>query len=368
MGEATKSGEPEHKSDYSAFEGTRPVNERQRFDSAALAAWLAQHVDGFAGPLTLEQFAGGQSNPTFKLITPSRTYVMRAKPGPSAKLLPSAHAVEREYRVMHALAGMDVPVAQMLALCEDESVIGRAFYVMEFVEGRVLWDQSLPGMTPAERSVIYDEMNRVIAALHSVDVAAVGLADYGKPGNYFARQIGRWSKQYVASETEPIEAMTRLIDWLPQHMPEETGARVSIVHGDYRLDNLIFHPHEPRVLAVLDWELSTLGDPLADFAYHCMAWHVDPAQFRGIAGLDWAALGIPDEAQYVQRYCERTGFEIHGDWNFYLAYNMFRIAAILQGIMKRVVDGTAASAQALDAGRRARPMAELAWRYAQKVR
>jgi aminoglycoside phosphotransferase (APT) family kinase protein len=269
---------------------------------------------------------------------------------------------------MHALAGTDVPVAQMLALCEDESVIGRAFYVMEFVEGRVLWDQSLPGMTPTERSEIYDEMNRVIAALHSVDVAALGLADYGKPGNYFARQIGRWSKQYLASETEPIEAMTRLIEWLPQHMPDETGARVSIVHGDYRLDNLIFHPHEPRVLAVLDWELSTLGDPLADFAYHCMAWHVDPAQFRGIAGLDWAALGIPDEAQYVERYCARTGFEIHGDWNFYLAYNMFRIAAILQGIMKRVVDGTAASAQALDAGRRAKPMAELAWRYAQKVR
>ena len=368
MGEATKSGDPEHKSDYSAFEGTRAVNERQRFDSDALAAWLALHVDGFAGPLTLEQFAGGQSNPTFKLITPSRTYVMRAKPGPSAKLLPSAHAVEREYRVMHALAGTDVPVAQMLALCEDESVTGRAFYVMEFVEGRVLWDQSLPGVTPAERGAIYDEMNRVIAALHSVDVAAVGLADYGRPGNYFARQIGRWSKQYLASETEPIEAMTRLIDWLPQHMPEETGARVSIVHGDYRLDNLIFHPSEPRVLAVLDWELSTLGDPLADFAYHCMAWHVDPAQFRGIAGLDWAALGIPDEAHYMERYCTRTGFKIHGDWNFYLAYNMFRIAAILQGIMKRVVDGTAASAQALDAGRRARPMAELAWRYAQKVR
>ena len=368
MGEASKTGEPEQKADYSAFVGTRAVTERQRFDSDALGAWLAQHVDGFAGPLTVEQFAGGQSNPTFKLITPSRTYVMRSKPGPAAKLLPSAHAVEREYRVMHALAGTGVPVAQMLALCEDESVTGRAFYVMEFVEGRVLWDQSLPGMTPNERSAIYDEMNRVIAALHSVDATAVGLADYGKPGNYFARQIGRWSKQYVASETEPIEAMTRLIDWLPQHMPEETGARVSIVHGDYRLDNLIFHPHEPRVLAVLDWELSTLGDPLADFAYHCMAWHVDPAQFRGIAGLDWAALGIPDEAQYVQRYCERTGFEIHGDWNFYLAYNMFRIAAILQGIMKRVVDGTAASAQALDAGRRAKPMAELAWRYAQKVR
>jgi len=368
MGEATKTGEPEHKPDYSAFEGTRPVTERQRFDSDALGAWLSQHVDGFAGPLAIEQFAGGQSNPTFKLITPSRTYVMRAKPGPTAKLLPSAHAIEREYRVMHALADTDVPVAKMLALCEDESVIGRAFYVMAFVEGRVLWDPSLPGMTPAERSAIYDEMNRVIAALHSVDVVAAGLADYGKPGNYFARQIGRWSKQYLASETEHIEAMQRLIEWLPQHMPDEAGERVSIVHGDYRLDNLIFAPHEPRVLAVLDWELSTLGDPLADFAYHCMAWHVDPAQFRGIAGLDWATLGIPDEAQYVERYCARTGFEIHGDWNVYLAYNMFRIAAILQGIMKRVVDGTAASAQALDAGRRAKPMAELAWRYAQKVR
>jgi aminoglycoside phosphotransferase (APT) family kinase protein len=211
----------------------------------------------------------------------------------------------------------------------------------------------------------------VIAALHNVKPEAVGLADYGKPGNYFARQIDRWSRQYQASETEPIDAMHRLIEWLPQHMPEESaqgGSRVSVVHGDYRLDNLIFHPSEPRVLAVLDWELSTLGDPLADFSYHCMAWHVDPAQFRGIAGLDWQTLGIPDEAHYVQRYCERTGLTIRGDWNFYLAYNMFRIAAILQGIMKRVVDGTAASAQAVDAGRRAKPMAELAWRYAQKVR
>jgi aminoglycoside phosphotransferase (APT) family kinase protein len=368
MAQATQTGDPARKQDYSAFEGTRPLTDRQRFDTDALAAWLARHVDGFAGPLTLEQFAGGQSNPTFKLITPSRSYVMRAKPGPAAKLLPSAHAIEREYRVMRGLAGTGVPVAQMLALCEDESVIGRAFYVMEFVEGRVLWDQSLPGMTPTERAAIYDEMNRVIAALHSVDVQAIGLADYGKPGNYFARQIGRWSKQYLASETEPIDAMHRLIEWLPPHMPAETNERVSVVHGDYRLDNLIFARDEPRVLAVLDWELSTLGDPLADFAYHCMAWHVDPTQFRGIAGLDWAALGIPDEAQYVERYCKRTGFEIRGDWNFYLAYNMFRIAAILQGIMKRVVDGTASSAQALDAGRRAKPMAELAWRYAQKVR
>jgi aminoglycoside phosphotransferase (APT) family kinase protein len=250
-------------------------------------------------------------------------------------------------------------------------VIGRAFYVMEFVEGRVLWDQSLPGMTREQRGAIYDEMNRVIAALHNVDPGAIGLADYGKPGNYFARQIDRWSRQYQASETESIEAMNRLIEWLPKHVPDEGaegGARVSIVHGDFRLDNLIFHPTEPRVLAVLDWELSTLGNPLADFSYHCMAWHVDPGQFRGIGGLDWAALGIPDEQEYVRRYCERTGLTIHGDWNFYLAYNMFRIAAILQGIMKRVVDGTAASAQAADAGRRAKPMAELAWHYAQKVR
>ncbi|KIG04726.1 phosphotransferase [Caballeronia concitans] len=354
-------------SDFSAFEGTRPVNERQRFDTDALAAWLASHVDGFAGPLAVEQFAGGQSNPTFKLVTPSRSYVMRAKPGPAAKLLPSAHAIEREYRVMDALAATDVPVARMLALCEDESVIGRAFYVMEFVEGRVLWDPSLPGMTQAERAAIYDETNRVIAALHTVDAEAAGLADYGKPGNYFERQIGRWSKQYVASQTEKIDAMDRLIDWLPQRIPPASDRKASVVHGDFRLDNLIFHRDEPRVLAVLDWELSTLGDPLADFAYHCMAWHVDPSQFRGIAGLDWAALGIPDEAAYVARYCERTGLAIEGDWNFYLAYNMFRIAAILQGIMKRVTDGTAASAQAIDAGRRARPMAELAWQYAQKV-
>ncbi|RKP43670.1 phosphotransferase [Trinickia fusca] len=361
----------EERPDYSAFVGTRAVAERQRFDLDALAAWLREHVDGFDGPLSAEQFAGGQSNPTFKLVTPSRSYVMRAKPGPAAKLLPSAHAIEREYRVMHALADTDVPVAHMLALCEDETVIGRAFYVMEYVEGRVLWDPSLPGMTPTQRAAVYDEMNRVIAALHSVDVNSAGLTDYGKPGNYLARQIARWSKQYEASETEPIEAMHRLIEWLPQHVPVQTQAapaRVSIVHGDYRLDNLIFHPSEPRVLAVLDWELSTLGDPIVDFAYHCMTWHVDPLQFRGIAGLDWQMLGIPDETRYVARYCERTGLTLPGDWNFYLAFNMFRIAAILQGIMKRVTVGTAASAQAADAGRRARPMAELAWSYACKVR
>ncbi len=357
--------------DYSSFIGTRSVSTQQRFDEQALSDWLCEHVDAFVGPLSVEQFAGGQSNPTFKLITPTRSYVMRAKPGPAAKLLPSAHAIEREYRVMDALAGTDVPVARMLALCDDESVIGRAFYVMEHVDGRVLWDATLPGMTRDERAAIYDEMNRVIAALHTVDVERIGLADYGKPGNYLARQIARWSKQYEASETEPIEAMHRLIEWLPANIPEQarnSETHVAIVHGDYRLDNLIFHPSEPRIVAVLDWELSTLGDPIVDFAYHVMTWHVDPRQFRGIGGLDWATLGIPDEATYVARYCERTGFTMTGDWNFYLAFNMFRIAAILQGIMKRVTVGTAASAQAADAGRRARPMAELAWSYARKVR
>ncbi|WP_024972500.1 phosphotransferase [Ralstonia pickettii] len=353
--------------DFSAFEGTRPVAEQQKFDIGALEAWMREHVTGFAGPLTVEQFKGGQSNPTFKLITPSRTYVMRAKPGPKAKLLPSAHAIEREYRVMDALAKTDVPVAKMDALCEDEAVIGRAFYIMEFVQGRVLWDQALPGMEPAERTAIYDEMNRVISALHTVDYAAIGLADYGKPGNYFARQIERWSKQYKLSETESIPAMDNLIQWLPKHVPQEAEEITSIVHGDYRLDNLIFHPTEPRVLAILDWELSTLGHPLADFSYHCMSWHIEPGQFRGVAGLDFAALGIPTEADYIRQYEQRTGRRITGDWNFYLAYNMFRIAGILQGIMKRVVDGTASSAQAMEAGKRARPMAELGWKYAQQA-
>jgi aminoglycoside phosphotransferase (APT) family kinase protein len=355
------------------YTGTKPVSEQHRIDVGALETYLSAHLPGFAGPLALEQFKGGQSNPTFKLLTPAASYVMRAKPGPVAKLLPSAHAVEREFRVMSALAATNVPVARMHLLCEDESVIGRAFYVMEFVDGRVLWDQSLPGMTREQRGEIYDEMNRVIAALHRVDPKAVGLADYGKPGNYFERQIGRWSKQYQASITEPIEAMGRLIEWLPAHIP--AGARdesqVSIVHGDFRLDNLIFHPDEPRALAVLDWELSTLGHPLADFSYHCMAWHIPPGTFRGIGGLDHAALGIPSEREYVRRYCERTGRgdpdTLMADWNFYLAYNLFRIAAILQGIAKRVVDGTAASAQAKQAGAGARPLAELGWSFAQRA-
>ncbi len=353
------------------FTGTQPVREQHAFDTSALLAWLEARLPGFAGPLEVTQFKGGQSNPTYLLRTPAAAFVMRAKPGPAAKLLPSAHAIEREFRVMGALHGRGVPVARMHLLCEDESVIGRAFYLMEYVQGRVFWDQSLPGMTPAQRGEIYDEMNRVIAALHSVDVAAAGLADYGKPGNYFDRQIGRWSKQYLASQTEAIEAMDQLLQWLPAHVPASArdASQVSVVHGDFRLDNMIWHPTEPRVLAVLDWELSTLGHPLADFSYHCMAWHIPPGTFRGIGGLDLAALGIPPEREYVRRYCARTGRgdpdAVMADWNFYLAYNLFRLASITQGIARRVLDGTAASAQARATGAATRPLAEMAWAFAQ---
>ncbi|MEW6479100.1 MAG: phosphotransferase [Pseudomonadota bacterium] len=360
-------------SDNQQFTGTRPVSDQHAFDVAALQSWLQQHLPGFAGPLSVEMFKGGQSNPTYKLLTPGKAYVMRAKPGPVAKLLPSAHAIEREFRVMSALRHTDVPVAQMHVLCEDESVIGRAFYVMECVEGRVMWDQSLPGMSREQRGAIYDEMNRVMAALHSVRPDAIGLSDYGKPGNYFERQIGRWSKQYVASITQPIAAMDQLMEWLPRNIPAmaRDESLVSIVHGDYRLDNLMFHPTEPKVLAILDWELSTLGHPLADFSYHCMAWHIPPGAFRGIGGLDVQALGIPTEDAYIARYCERTGFatpeQLRADWNFYLAYNLFRLAAILQGIAKRVEMGTASSAQAVSSAAGARPLAELAWSFAQRL-
>ncbi|WP_354683293.1 phosphotransferase [Cupriavidus necator] len=352
--------------DFSAFSGTRPVTNANGFDPTALEAWMAGHVEDFTGPLTVEQFNGGQSNPTFKLVTPRHAYVMRAKPGSQAKLLPSAHAIEREFRVMAALAGTDVPVARMYAMCEDETVIGRAFYIMEYVEGRVLWDPALPGIGHAERAAIYGEMNRVIAALHSVDYQAVGLGEFGKPGSYFSRQIERWSKQYRLSETESIPAMDALIECLPERIPHETQEQVCIVHGDYRLDNLIFHPTEPRVLAVLDWELSTLGHPMADFSYHCLSWHVAPGPLRGMAGANPASLGIPDEAAYRRAYEQRTGRRIAGDWNFYLAFSMFRIAGILQGILKRAADGTASSARALEAGKLARPMAAMAWKYLQR--
>ena len=360
-------------SQFDHFVGTRPVTGTHAFDVSALESWLVANMTGFEGPLSVEMFKGGQSNPTYKLITPKSAYVMRAKPGPVAKLLRSAHAIEREFKVMKGLSGTSVPVATMHVLCEDEAIVGRAFYVMEFVAGRVLWDQSLPGMTNAQRGDIYDEMNRVIAALHSVKFAEQGLASYGKPGSYIERQIGRWSKQYVASQTQVIAEMDRLMAWLPANIPNSAKDEtlVSIVHGDFRLDNLMFHPTEPKVLAVLDWELSTLGHPLADFSYHCMAWHIKPGSFRGIGGLDHHALGIPNEAEYIKRYCERTGFttpeKLALDWNFYLAYNLFRIAAILQGIAKRVEDGTASSDQAKSSGAGAKPMAELAWHFASQV-
>jgi aminoglycoside phosphotransferase (APT) family kinase protein len=360
-------------SDFDHFAGTQAVANNQAFNVVALTTWLEKNLPDLAGPVTVESFKGGQSNPTYKLNTPTQSYVMRAKPGPVAKLLPSAHAIEREFAVMRGLHGSDVPVPRMYCLCEDESIIGRAFYIMEFMPGRILWDQTLPGMTTTERGAIYNEMNRVIAALHSVKFADRGLANYGRPGNYFDRQISRWSKQYLASITQAIPEMDQLIAWLPKHIPAMARAEnmVSIVHGDYRLDNLMFHPTEPRIVAVLDWELSTLGHPLADFSYHCMAWHIPPGSFRGIGGLDVTRLGISTEEEYIRLYCERTNLTtpqaLRADWNFYMAYNLFRLAAILQGIAKRVEDGTAASAQAVSSAAGAKPLAQLAWKFAQQA-
>lgn len=355
------------------FTGTRTIEGGPSIDLHALSSHLAQRVDGFSRIETIRQFKGGQSNPTYQLVTPDKTYVLRTKPGPVARLLPSAHAIEREFKVMAALAQTDVPVPRVHLLCTDESVIGRAFYLMDFVEGRVLWEQSLPGLAPPERAAHYDEMNRVISALHGVNIHAVGLADYGRAGNYFERQIARWSKQYAASITQPIAEMDRLIDWLPQHLPasarDGAGDDTVLVHGDFRLDNLIFHPTEPRALAVLDWELSTLGHPLADFSYHCLAWHLPPDMMRGIAGLHVSSLGIPAEADYVRRYCERTGRDdadtVMCDWHFYLAYNLFRLASIAQGIAKRADEGTASSAQAVATGALAPKLARLGWHHAQ---
>jgi aminoglycoside phosphotransferase (APT) family kinase protein len=345
---------------FEQFIGTKPVEERHRIDSAALEKILGLRIT------QIEQFKGGQSNPTYRLTaSDGRRFVLRRKP--PGKLLPSAHAVDREYRVIAALHPAGFPVARPHLLCEDESVIGTAFYVMDYVDGRVLWDQSLPGMMQSERFAIWDELNRVIAQLHMLDYRTLGLETFGKAGNYIERQVARWTKQYQASETAPIGAMNELIAWLPKNIPPETGT--TVVHGDFRLDNVIFHPSEARILAVLDWELSTLGDPLADFAYHCMSWHIPPGQFRGIGGLDLAALGIPSEGEYIRMYCKRTGRAgiDQSHWDFYMAYNLFRIAAILQGIAKRVVDGTAASAHARDAGSRARPMAELGWQQVEKI-
>jgi aminoglycoside phosphotransferase (APT) family kinase protein len=320
---------------------------------------MQANIEGFSGPIELRQFTGGQSNPTFLVQSANHRYVLRRKP--PGKLLPSAHAVDREYRVIVALANTPVPVAKAYALCEDPAVIGAAFYVMDYVEGRLFWDAALPEVAPHERRAIYEEMTRVIAALHSVDYAAVGLGDFGKSSRYIERQVARWTQQYRASETETIDAVERLIDWLPRHIPadEETG----IVHGDFRLDNAIFHAREPRILAVLDWELSTLGHPLVDLAYLCTRYHLSAEQFRGLAGLDCAALQIPSEAECVADYCRRRGRApvAPREWTYYLAFNMFRLTGILQGVLARALQGNASSATALEAGRRARPLAEQAW-------
>lgn len=331
-----------------------------QIDVDRLEHWLKENVSGFRGPVTVSQFQGGQSNPTYRLASPSGTYVLRSKPAPKAQLLPSAHAVEREFRIQRALAGTGVPVACVHALCEDEQVIGRAFYVMECLQGRVFWDPSLPGMTPAERAGIYRGMLEALTSLHRVKPEAVGLADFGKPGNYFQRQIERWSKQYRNSETERIAAMDELMAWLPLHIPRDDAAPVSIVHGDFRIDNLVFHPTEPVVIGILDWELSTLGHPLADFSYLCMYWDIPPDVFRGLGGLDLAALGIPDMRAYRDSYLASTELVVQGDWDFYLAYNLFRMAAILQGIKKRALDGTAASDDALRNGSQVAALAALA--------
>ncbi|MBB3048511.1 aminoglycoside phosphotransferase (APT) family kinase protein [Litorivivens lipolytica] len=326
-------------------------------DTSKLEGYLAEHIDGFKGPMTAEKFAGGQSNPTYLLSAESGSYVLRRKP--PGELLKSAHAVDREFRVMSALAATDVPVPKMRVLCEDDSIIGSMFYVMDFVEGRIFWNAALPEQSNSERSAIYDAMNQVLVALHSVDVDAVGLSDYGKPGNYFERQISRWTKQYRASETEKIPAMEKLIQWLEENRPEGDGL-VCINHGDFRLDNMMFHPSENRVVALLDWELSTLGHPYADLAYQCMQWRIPTdAAIPGLGGLDREALGIPSEADYVARYCERRGIAEIPHWTFYIAFAFFRLSAILQGIQKRALDGNASSDKATAYGALARPLAEL---------
>jgi aminoglycoside phosphotransferase (APT) family kinase protein len=348
---------------HAQFKGVKPVEERHKLDEAALDAWLRANVEGYAGLLTINQFKGGQSNPTYQLVTPARRYVLRKKPG--GKLLPSAHAVDREFRVISALHPTGFPVARPYALCSDDGVIGAMFYVMEMVEGRVLWDGSLRDLPKPERRAIYENKIATLARLHNTDHEKIGLADFGKPGNYFARQIDRWSKQYKLSETETIDEMNRLIEWLPATIPP--GERTGIVHGDYRLDNLILHESEPRVVAVLDWELSTLGDPLGDFTYYLMSWVMPHDGRAGLGGLDLAELGIPTLEETVALYCAQTGRDGIPALDWYFSYNAFRLACILQGIAGRVRDGTAASAHAAQMIQRIRPLATVAFMYAQKA-
>ncbi len=343
--------------------GTMPVEDRHRFDEAALASWLRAHVEGYEGPLTVLQFKGGQSNPTYRLNTPRRSYVLRRKP--FGKLLPSAHAVDREFRVISALHAQNFVVPRPYTLCTDDTVIGAAFYVMDMVDGRVLWNGGLPDSSPAERGAIYEAMIGTLAKLHSFDPAQIGLADYGKPGNYFARQIDRWSKQYRASETEKNTAMDRLMEWLPQTVPAQE--RVSIVHGDYRIDNMIFAGDKAQVIAVLDWELSTLGDPLADFTYFVVNWMLPRDGRACLGGTDFAATGIPTLEQVAARYCALTGRSGIPELNWYFAYNLFRFTAILQGIAGRMRDGTAASARAAESVARIPALSKAALEFAIKA-
>ncbi|HEY0052795.1 MAG TPA: phosphotransferase family protein [Caulobacteraceae bacterium] len=349
--------------DEAANSGLKPVDERHRFDEAALDRWMGANVEDYAGPLTVSQFKGGQSNPTYELATPGRRYVLRRKP--PGKLLPSAHAVDREFRVISALHAQGYPVARPWALCEDEAVIGTAFYVMDKVEGRILWTLALPGMTPAERTAIYEAQVDALAALHRIDPVAAGLGDYGRHEAYFARQVSRWSKQYQASETHSIPDMDRLIEWLPATVPEQTAT--TVVHGDFRLDNMILDPVEPRVRAVLDWELSTLGDPMADLSYLLIAWVIPSSQRNGLGGLDLEALGIPSMGAVVERYCAATRRDAPPDLDWLLAYNLFRLAAICQGIGGRVRDGTAASPQAAAMAAQVEPLAAAAMGFARRA-
>lgn len=342
--------------------GTTAVRDALRFDERRLAAWMEQNVEGYRGPLKVEQFKGGQSNPTYRLVTPSRSYVMRRKP--PGTLVKGAHAVDREARILSALGKVSFPVPHVYGLCTDETVIGTWFYIMEMIEGRVLWDSTLPDVPRDERPAYYDAMNAVIASLHKLDHEAIGLGDYGRPGNYFARQIGRWTKQYLADAEVAARDpnMDRLIEWLPANIP--AGDETTIVHGDYRLDNMIFHPTEPRILAVLDWELSTLGHPLGDFAYHLMIWRLPPTLVSGLGHADLKALNIPSEADYVAAYCRRTGRDGIDNLDFYIAFNMFRFAAIIHGIKARLARGTAASAHATDLVSQLPAAAQCAWAQA----
>tara|TARA_R110000782_G_scaffold44717_1_gene99795 strand:- start:1390 stop:2427 length:1038 start_codon:yes stop_codon:yes gene_type:complete len=327
-------------------------------DLAALADHMAAHLDGVTPPLTARQFAGGMSNPTFELTDAAgRRFVLRKKP--PGDLLPSAHAVDREFRIMSALKGGDVPVADPLVLCMDDAVIGQAFYIMAHVDGRVFRELELPGMAASERAAIYDAMNDTLAKLHRVDWRAAGLADFGREGGYAQRQVKRWTAQYQASATDDLDAMNRLIDWLPENLPEH--AETTIAHGDFRLENMIFHPTEPRVLAVVDWELSTLGDPLADLAYNCLPWHMPDARRGDLRANDPAQTGIPAEADYLAAYARRTGRADTGDWTFYLVLSLFRLGAIAQGVYKRGLDGNATSSAALQRRDVCRNLSDIAW-------